>query len=282
LADEDNLPALPAGRHGGRQGGHGTMRDLFLYRFDDGAGLKGHNFGNLFLTALTNILGNERRAISAASKILRIKGEVIMVSEDNVDLVAEYEDGTVQVGEAKIDEPDERHNGNARITNLKIQPKTKISRRAKEVISGADYIVIGPGDLYTSLICNLVVPGVSREIKSSKTKLIYICNLMTKYGQTADFATCDHVDEVSKYLGKPPDFILVNNKSLPKELLKNYEDEFAFPVKDDLSKSGNFKVIRADLLSPEKIKRKDSDSVKRSLIRHDSEKIATQIVKIIY
>lgn len=110
--------------------GENLLRDLFLYRFEKGSGLAGHNFGNLLLTALTDILGSEAKAITAAGKILRINGEVIMVSTDNVDLVAEYDDGSVLVGEAHIDEPDKRHNSNAKIKSLRIQPITKVSEKA--------------------------------------------------------------------------------------------------------------------------------------------------------
>ncbi len=262
--------------------GNNLLRELFLYRFEKGDGLKGHNFGNLLLTALTDILGSEQKAIRAASKILRIKGEVIMVAEDDVDLVAEYEDGSVLVGEAAIDEPNEKHNSEVRIKDLRIQPSTEISEKAKEALEAADYIIIGPGDLYTSLLSNVIVPGVGETIKKSKAKIIYIPNLMTKYGQTHGFKESDFVEEIKKYVGKYPEIVLINNSVLPKEALKRYEESHEFPVKSDL-KDEKYQVIRKDLLNEEIIERKeeDVDIVKRSLIRHDSHKLADELYNII-
>lgn len=266
LADEEN--------------GNDLLRELFLYRFNEGEGLKGHNFGNLLLTALTGILGSEGRAISAASKILRVKGDVIMVSNDNVDLVAEYSNGNVLVGEASIDEPEEKYVEGTRITNLKIQPKTTISRRAKDAIKSADYIIMGPGDLYTSLLCNIVIPGVSEAIVKSKAKIIYITNLMTRYGQTTDYTVMDHINDLEKYLGKMPNVVLLNSKELPKAALDKYVEEKAFPVVDDIDRK-KFNVIEADLLSGRLIEQKDSDEVKRSLVRHDSDKLAKELYTIV-
>ncbi|MBN1915457.1 YvcK family protein [Candidatus Dojkabacteria bacterium] len=265
----------------GEGNGKNLLRELFLYRFEKGDGLKGHNFGNLLLTALTEILGSEEKAISAASKILRVQGEVIMVANDNVDLVAEYEDGSVLVGEAHIDEPDSKHDSTTRITSLRIQPNTKVSNKARCAILNADYIIMGPGDLYSSLLSNIVVPGVSEAINESKAEFVYITNLMTKCGQTYGFTIKDHVSEIIKYLGKYPDYILVNSTKLPEDVLDVYVDEKAFPVKDDLSVSGiRSKIIRKDLLSSYLVERQENDRVRRSLIRHDSHKLAKAIYEI--
>jgi uncharacterized cofD-like protein len=262
--------------------GNNLLRELFLYRFEKGEGLKGHNFGNLLLTALTDILGSEQRAIRAASKILRIKGEVIMVAQDDVDLVAEYEDGSVLVGEAAIDEPNEKHNSEVKIKKLRIQPLTEMSEKATEALNDAEYIVIGPGDLYTSLLSNIVVPGVSEVIKKSKAKIIYIPNLMTKYGQTHGFKGSDFVEEMKKYIGKYPEIVLTNNAPLPKEAIQRYKESHEFPVVDDLD-GKKYEVVRKDLLNNEIIERKeeDVDIVKRSLIRHDSHKLADELYNII-
>lgn len=261
--------------------GNNILRELFLYRFDKGEGLKGHNFGNLLLTALTDILGSESKAIRTASKILRIKGEVLMVAEDNVDLVAEYEDGSVLVGEAAIDEPNEKHNSEIRISSLRVQPKTSISLKAQQAILEADYIITGPGDLYSSILSNIVIPGVPEAINKSKAKFIFITNLMTKYGQTHGFKISDFVLEMHKYTKKYPDFVLVNKTKLPEEALDLYKQSHEYPVQDDLIESDKTRIIRADLLNQDIISQKQQDAVKRSLIRHDYEKLANELLKII-
>ena len=257
------------------------MRELFLYRFDKGTGLRGHNFGNLLLTALTDILGTEDRAFEVASKILRVRGRVLPITREDITLVAEYENGNVLVGEKHIDDPPSKHDGTQRIKKLKVQPKAKISPRSKAAIEEANLIVLGPGDLYTSLLANVVVGGVRPAFRKSKAKIVFALNLINKFGQTYDFKASDYLAEFEKYLKIMPDYVLVNKTPLPKRLLKKYEDEMGYPVKDDLKKSKDYKVIRTDLLAGAGYKRQASDSVKRSLIRHDSDKLAKHIYKLV-
>ena len=261
--------------------GDNILRQLFLYRFDKGSGLAGHNFGNLFLTALTEILGSEKKAFEYASKILRVHGKVIPITNNNVTLVAEYENGEILVGETFIDEPPKRHDGTSRIKKLKIQPKANIFSRAKDEILEADAVIIGPGDLYTSLIANLVIEGVSSSLNKTKAKIIYIMNLMTKYGQTHNFSAKDHINEIKKYIGRYPDYVLVNKNHLPKEILKKYKEESAYPVVNDLKSVKEYKVITRDFLAPEFVKKSSGDKLKRSLIRHDSKKLAKVIAQIL-
>ncbi len=151
--------------------GNNILRRLFEYRFSKGGpGLEGHNFGNLLITALTEILGSEEEAFRKASRILNIQGRVFPITFDDIQLIAQYENGSVAFGESMIDEPESSHDGTMRISRLWVQPKAKIFDKSKEAISEADYIIMGPGDLYTSLLANIVVDGVSDAIKKSHAK----------------------------------------------------------------------------------------------------------------
>lgn len=261
-------------------GGENILRELFQYRFQKGGkGLEGHNFGNLFLTALTDVLGSEREAFRKASRILNVKGRVFPVTFDNVQLLAQYADGTIHYGESMIDDPPKDHDGTINIEKLWVQPKATIYEKSKQAIKEADLIIMGPGDLYTSVLANIVIDDCSKYIKNSKAKLLYIVNLVSKYGQTHNFKASDYVNEMEKYLDRKLDFVLLNNKSLPKNILSKYIEEKAYPVIDDLDDDKRF--IRADLLSEVEVKQSKSDKVKRSLLRHDSHKIANEIQCII-
>lgn len=262
------------------ENGNNLLRQLFLYRFDRGE-IAGHNFGNLFLAAMTDILGSEDRAIKYASRVLNIRGEVLPITNKDIDLVAEYNDGTVLVGEASIDDPSSKHNRQAKITHLKIQPLARISINAREAIQSADALILGPGDLYTSLFSNLVVTGTKSAIMSSKSVFIYILNVMTKDGQTSELTAQDHLNEVTKYAGRAPDFILVDTTTIPKSILNMYKKEHATRVIDDLDGSFKGHIIRKELLSPTAIAHVRGDPLKRSLLRHDSHKLADTLYEII-
>jgi len=180
------------------------LRELFNYRFPNtNSSLHGHNFGNIFLTALSNILGGEEQAIDAASKILNIKGRIIPVTTDNVDLVAKYDNGFILYGEKNIDEPynNPKHDCNSRISRLWTQPDAKLNPHAENAIINADYIIMGPGDFYSSLMANIVINGMDKVISASKAKFIYIPNLVSKYGQTSNMKQSDYIYELAKYIG---------------------------------------------------------------------------------
>lgn len=256
------------------------LRELFLYRFSaEGSSLAGHNFGNLFLTALTDILGSEEAAISAASEILNVVGEVIPVTTDKVHLVAEYENGDILRGEAAIDEPDPKsHDCSARVSKLWTDPVAVINPRAKNAIINADYIIIGPGDLYSSLLSNMVVEGMPEALRDSKAKKVYISNLVSKYGQTHDLRLSDYANELIKYTTVVPDHILVNNEPLPIEGLAKYALENSFPVQNDFEEIqrnySKVRIIQAPMLSENTYTGPKGDVLKRSLLRHDSAKLA--------
>jgi len=259
----------------------GVLRDLFLHRFDKGTGLKGHNFGNLFLVAMTDILGSEEKAIEFASRVLRVRGKVLPVSQEKLTLVARYDNGVVVRGESKIDEPAPEHDGRRRIEELWLEPESMISPKAGQAISDADLIILGPGDLYTSLLANIVVPGVVEALQASRAKILYTVNLMTKYGQTHGLAATDHLKEMARYIGRYPNYVLINDQSLPNDILERYRRQQEFPVEDDLSKTKDFKIIRKDLLALEEVVKPSGDVLKRSFIRHDSDKLAQTIMSLL-
>ncbi|MBP8961045.1 YvcK family protein [Patescibacteria group bacterium] len=259
-----------------------VLRQLFLYRFSQGEeGLRGHNFGNLFLAALTDILGTEEKALAYASKILRIKGRVLPVTTNPVTLVAQYENGEILKGEHDIDEPPPSHDYNQKIKDLWVEPDLVCSPMVTDALLDADLVVLGPGDLYTSILANVVVRGVSTALQKTRGKIAYVVNLMTKFGQTNDFSASDHVLELRKYLGKLPDLVLVDNTKYPTKILDLYKEENNQPVLDDLKESGDYLVVREHLSSDLIFAKSKGDALKGSLIRHDPDKLAWELMKYI-
>lgn len=257
-------------------------RKLFIYRFDSGD-LSGHNFGNLFLSALEKITGSTEKAISFATQLLQTKGEVLPITLESSTLCARYADGKVLEGEKLIDYTLEKR---SRITSMYLSPNATINPRAKSKIEKADYIIFGPGDLYTSIIPNLLVDGTTEAIRKSKAKKIYIMNLVTKYGQTDGFVMSDFVNEMYKYTGGGClDYVVVNSQTPDRVILDWYKQtEFAGPVKDDLNslKDIKYRVIRSPLLNKTRFEQSVADRIKRSLIRHDPEKLAKTLMKIFW
>ncbi len=245
------------------------MKELFQYRFPKGS-LEGRSFGNLFLTALADITGSDEESIKETSKILKIRGKVLPVTLDNVDLCAILEDGSVICGETNIDIP--KHNPDLKIEKAYLDPKARAYKDTLKAIKNADSIVIGPGDLYTSIIPNLLVEGVSDAIRLSNAKKIYVCNLMTKYGETNNYTATDHIKTIERYLGKGViGSVIVNSGKASKEALKEYVKEKAYQVDynaQEIYDLGIKEVVEADVMS------------KKILIRHDSKKIAAEIMKL--
>ncbi len=257
------------------------LRKLFEYRYDEGKGIKGMTFGNLFLIALTKILKSQEKAIEKAGKILGIKGKVLPVTLDKVDLVAVYEDKSKVIGEHFIDEP--KHNGKIRITNLYTVPKATITPQVKKAILESDLIIIGPGGFYTTILANFVIGGLTEALLQSKAKKIFILNLMTEYGQTYNFKASTFLKEFNKYFPvKYLDYILINSAKIPKKVIAKYKKYHAQPVIKDLSKNQPYKIISADLLMNKIFRKEKSDKLKRSLIRHSPEKIANLCLKLIF
>ncbi len=255
------------------------LRQLFLYRFQRGSGLEGHNFGNLFLTALTDILGSEVAAIDAASHILQVSGRVIPVTTDNVQLVAQYDDGSVVEGENNIEDAI-LHKEHSRLTSLWLTPKAAINHEAAEAIRSADLIIFGPGDLYTSVLANCVVEGFVEALNDSKAKLVYVCNLMSKRGQTVGMHAAEHIAEIQRHIGRKLDVALINNATFPEDLIRKYQEEGDHPILNNCF-DGFCKIEARPLISKEAVVLSTGDVVKRSLIRHDSDVLAEALIGIL-
>ena len=252
-------------------------RKLFLYRFEKGD-LEGHNFGNIFLAALEKVSDSYDNAIDTASYVLKTKGKVIPVTFNKLHLVAEYENGQKITGEGLIDE---NHSEKSRIKTAYLEPQGNANPVAIKSIEESEYIVIGPGDLYTSIIPVLLVNNVKEAMKKSKAKIIYIMNMMTKSGQTTNYKASDHVKDLVKYLGKEPDYILINNGAISEEILASYKKYNEVKVTNDLNKNG-YQIIEKDLVDVKKVEKNSSDILYRSILRHDSEKVAEELKKIFY
>ncbi len=260
-------------------GGAGLLRKLFMYRFEKGEGITGMTFGNLFMAALSDILGSQAEAIRQTANVLRIHGQVIPVTLTNTNLFAEYENGKILTEEHLIDEPP--HDGKLKITKVYLNPKATANPDALTAIQHADLIVLGPGDLYTSLIPNLLVAGLSEAVMASHAKKVYILNLMTKFGQTYNFTAEDHIRILRTFIGDHIDAVVVNNAPLSPTALAVYAKYHEIPVVDNLSGSARMNVIRRDVASRHITTKSKSDALVRSFIRHDSNKLARALVSLI-
>ena len=202
------------------------LKELFQYRFDRGNGLNGHSFGNLFLTALREVTGSDAAAIEEAGKILKIKGRVLPVTLQSAHLVATLQNGTIIRGQAKIAFP--THDPELKILKLEVIPAARTTPEVRAALAQANTIVIGPGDLFTSILANLEIGGVVGAIRRSKAKKIYVVNLMTKLGETGGFSVKDHIQWIIKVLGKGVlDVALYNTKKPPERLARAYRKEGA-------------------------------------------------------
>lgn len=261
-----------------------VLRKLFTYRYHQGGeGLDGMTFGNLFMAAMADIMGSQKEGIEETCRLLQVKGDIIPISYDDVRLVAKYDDGSEVVGEHNIDTPKKK---GRRIVNLRTSPVAVLNQEAKKAILNADFIIMGPGDFYTNTIANLVVDDVVSIIKKSRAKILFVANLMDSPSETPGYKLSDFFNDFEKYLPlETLDYVLVNNnRKFPAKALKAYADEDTFPIEDDIN--GNFhnsktKIIRTDLLSTKIPKKEKGDVLSRSMIRHDSKKLSSAILKIL-
>jgi uncharacterized cofD-like protein len=248
-----------------------TLSSLFDYRFNNGEGLIGHSVGNLLLAALTQITGRADLAIFEAEKILETTGHVLPVTLDNIHLHGILKDGTVVHGETNIDV--RRIKPDVPIKEVFLDPTGVIFSKAKKAILEANLIVLGPGDLYTSIVPNLLVEGVTKAIAHSRAKLVYICNLMTKHGETNSFAVSDFVSEIKKYLAEASDklkIVIVNKKiNLPMRVSTWYKKFKSTPVVFDQKNLGGLKVVEGYFVKPGK------------LLRHDPKKLARAVMNVL-
>lgn len=259
------------------------IKDLLLYRFSTGKELKGHNLGNLILTALQDMAGSTPQALEVASKIFRLDGHIYPSTLANVQLVITYQDGIIQIGEHNLDD---KKNGGKKIKTVSLKPEAEIYSKATDAIISADLIIIGPGDLYGSLLPNLIVAGAQQAFAKTHAKIVYVVNLMTRYTQTHNMTAQDHVNTITSYLGKKPDVVIISTGEIPASILAAYEKEHDYPVKDDLPAgktdlTKHYQIIRGDFVSTKIVKQKKQDVVQRSLLRHDQQKLTQAIIKLL-
>ena len=246
----------------------GIVRELFNFRFKENGSVSGHSFGNLFLAALSEIYGSDIEAIRKASEVLDVKGKVLPVSLDKSLIHAVLEDGSEIAGETNIDVP--KHDGDIKIKKVFLDPPAKVFSETADALHQADVIVLGPGDLYTSIIPNLLVEGVPEALQESKAKMVVVCNLMTKWGETNNFTASDMLRELLTYSGlKKFDYAICNTKKISAKVLDAYAKEKKFPMHCD-EKVGDYAehVITGDFFS------------ETDLARHNPEKLAKTIANI--
>ena len=246
------------------------MEKLMQYRFKGENQLAGHNFGNLFITAMHDIVGDMEGALSATSEILKVRGRVIPSSVQPVELVAEMHDGKRVRGESSISQ------AVGKIARLEILPETpQATSSALKAIEEADVIILGPGSLYTSVISNLLIPEIKQALLKSAAVKIYICNVMTQPGETDGFSAFAHVQKLLEYTDgvKFLDYVILNNQlDINPELLEKYAAQGAYPVLNDSDKiiELGIKVVPANLISQD------------NLIRHNSNRLARTLIRLIY
>ena len=208
------------------------MEDLLDYRFQEGS-LAGQSFGNLFLAALNGISPSFDQAVARMSEVLAINGQVLPVTNENVNVVAEFENGTSVMGESKISAF--KRAQNCRITRVYMRPERPAPLDAAlEAIRRADIILLGPGSLYTSVIPNLLVDGVAEAIASSHALRIYIANIMTQEGETEGYTLSDHLKALFAHAQEGlVDLCLANSTELPTQVVERYRTEKAEPIQID-------------------------------------------------
>jgi uncharacterized cofD-like protein len=246
------------------------MSELFNYRFSEGTGLKGHSMGNLLLTALERITGSFPKALKQANKILNVKGEVIPVTLESTHLCAELEDGEVIRGETNIDIP--QHDGHLRVKRIFLDPEVSANPDAVRAIESADFIVLGPGDLYTSILPNLKVNGITEAVQRSRAKKIYVVNIMTKFGETNAYKVSDFIHAMEKEVGEGTiNYAVVNTQVPAANLLARYQVEKDEVVKFD---SENIPADRMKIVTGKFLRR-------GQFLRHDPAKLAETLSQIV-
>ncbi|WP_455538047.1 gluconeogenesis factor YvcK family protein [Terrisporobacter sp.] len=247
-----------------------TMQEVMQYRFEEG-GLKGQSFGNLFLAAMNGLYGNFETAVYKLSEIFNITGRVLPVTLESIDLIAKLQNGSIIKGESKI--PREVRKQKSKIEEVYLEPKN--AKPLDEVINSiyeADYIIMGPGSLYTSIIPNLLVEGVVEAIKGTKAAKIYIPNVMTQPGETDGYDVIDHVKAINKHTGSNLiDYIIANNEIIPDNQFEKYKKDGANQVLLDKEQRTTLKDMGIEIIEEDLIE------IKNDYIRHYADAICNII-----
>jgi uncharacterized cofD-like protein len=240
------------------------LAQLFRHRFRSGGDIEGHNFGNLFVAALTEITGDFGQAIQIASKILTTRGRIYPVTTANATLVAEMDDGTLVRGETSISASKQR------IVELMLDPPDAAPLpESLEAIERADLITVGPGSLYTSLITNLLVQGIPEALSASRGLKVFVCNLMTQANESLGLTASQHIERIYEHTGAPIfDYAILNTAPVSEEMLQRYAAEGAVPIAADIDRveSLGVKCIVGNFLSEGDVLRHASDRVTSALM----------------
>ncbi len=259
-----------------------VLRDLFNYRFESGQ-LKGHSLGNLFLSASEKMTGNFSKGLKMMEKVLHTKGRVLPVTKSNTNLCIQLSNNKILRGQNEINHASNLQEKGIKKIFLKpeAQPNPEVLKRIKQ----ADLIIIGPGNHYCSVIPNLIIEGIPEAIFKSQAKVVYICNLVNKKGHNENFKLQDYVNSINSFFPKPRIDLAIYNKTKPSSALREkYESYGENLVKIKTEKTNlNYKIKKADVLSQTKPKYSKVDSISqiRSFIRHDSDKLAKEILKLV-
>lgn len=251
-----------------------TARKIFQKRFKKDRRLQGHNAGNMLLTMLSRYTGSFPAGVQALAEILDAKGTILPVTIDRATLVAELTDGTRIYGESAIDVP--KGTQREKINDVFLVPhhsdKIKVYQPVLNTIQKADIIVVGPGDLFTSIIPNLIVPGLSDQLEKTKAKLVYVVNIMTKFGETHHYGAMEFVNTLESFTHREFDAVIMNAKKPSSGLIAGYQKEKSELVhfNGDASFWGSRKIYREDLIESSE-----------NIIRHDPAKLAGLILKIL-
>jgi uncharacterized cofD-like protein len=237
---------------------------LFQYRFTAGRGLRGHSFGNLFLTALSHVTGDFTRAVRVSSEVLAIRGRIFPSTNQLVTLEAVLENGKTIVGESRI-------GSSHSIRRVRLSPRNaKPLPEVIEAIAAADLILLGPGSLYTSVIPNLLVSGVAEAIEKSSATRVYIANVMTQPGETRNYTLAEHVRAIQRHAGrKLLDWVVINNEPIAPEMARRYRSQGAEPVIADVAELQRMglRCVFDRLIEA------------HSVIRHDSKRLARLLLE---
>ena len=244
------------------------MEKLFQHRFGGKGDLAGHSFGNLFIAAMAEVLGDVEKALKESSKVLAVKGKVLPSSTETVRLFAEMADGTIVEGESQIPL------ANQKINKVFLEPADVAPVKSSlDALKESDAIILGPGSLYTSVLPNLLVNGIAETIKNSKAIKIYICNVMTQPGETDDYTASMHIKALLDHVGPGIiDYVIVNSKEISLAAQEMYADQGAKVVKIDESEIDKLgvKLVKANIIN------------ETNLVRHDPVKLSRTIMKMVY
>lgn len=247
------------------------MKKILDYRFKEGS-LEGQNLGNLFIAALNNVLGSFELAVEKFNEVLAVKGRVLPVTTEDIQLCAKFEDGSITIGETEIVEQSKIIR--KAINKVFLKPESpKAYNKAIEALNTAEIIVLGPGSLYTSIIPNLLVNGINEAIKRSKAIVVYVSNIMTQPGETDYYNLKEHIKIIEEYLGSNIiNYVIANNKQIDDKTLDKYQNDGAQQVKINIISDEKLKIIKAPLAKV---------NIQDCYIRHDHEELAKVIIDLL-